>query len=647
MKKIIFILTGFLFFTENVLGQNENSMLLRREIDQYFKTIHENSPAPGFSVVVVKKDKVIFLHGYGVEKAGFRKPMTATTSTAIGSLTKSITAMAMMQLVEQGKVSLDDPVIKYLPEFHTANKERSDKITVRMLINNTSGLYGGVTKNRQDIEKSMELLMSSLQSIFLKREPGSSYEYSNAAFSIAGLLISRVSGMTYPEYLKKHIFDPLEMGRSTTDPADFNALQVLYGHHFGISGGITAEKGIESGEMAPAGSMLRSSAEDMGHYLVALLNDGKYKGNQILSKKSIEELWSPQISFPGLTYDQGGDGSKFNYGLGWMIAEVEGRTIINHGGSRKTMSSMTILDPKRQLAATILFNLDYNFLDNYRFQSEFNILNNLFHLLEKEEFTDFGNPRIQDPTLNDYELPDAMKQRFIGEYRFASGGEAWYFQGVNLEIFIGKHGNLEARAMQADELIMEFALDFTNEANAVSRNTGAPKSIHFKIRPDGIITGLYLSGAEFNKITPAFLEKYGLMQLEDLSFSFYFPKDWTITKHGNQFEATKEPNSSTSISGVLEPNKVLNFHEVIAHNFPDHQVLYEGAEMTEVRGRYLWVEKAFSTECEGTSYQHLVLLNNSGAKGFYLILTTPFGKLTRELQDVVGMFVETFTSQNL
>ncbi|MCK5207442.1 MAG: beta-lactamase family protein, partial [Cyclobacteriaceae bacterium] len=309
---------------------------------------------------------------------------------------------------------LDDPVIKYLPEFRTANKERSDKITVRMLINNTSGLYGGVTKNRQDTEKSMELLMLSLQSIFLKREPGSSYEYSNAAFSVAGLLISRVSGMTYPKYLEKHIFEPLEMGRSMTDPADFDALQVLYGHHFGINGGIPAEKGIESVEMAPAGSMLRSSAEDMGNYLVALLNDGSYKGSQILSKKSIDELWSPQISFPGLTCDQGVDGSKFNYGLGWMIAEVEGRTIINHGGSRKTMSSMTILDPKRQLAATILFNLDYNFLDNYRFQSEFNILNNLFHLLEKEELTDFGNPRIQDPTLNDYELRDVMKQRFIG-----------------------------------------------------------------------------------------------------------------------------------------------------------------------------------------------------------------------------------------
>ncbi|MCK5207441.1 MAG: hypothetical protein KAQ79_05460, partial [Cyclobacteriaceae bacterium] len=177
---------------------------------------------------------------------------------------------------------------------------------------------------------------------------------------------------------------------------------------------------------------------------------------------------------------------------------------------------------------------------------------------------------------------------------------------MNLEIFEGKNGNLEARAMQADELIMEFALDFTNEANAVSRNTGAPKSIHFKIRPDGIITGLYLSGAEFNKITPAFLGKYGLLQLEDLSYSFYFPNDWAITKQSSRFEAFKEPNGSTSISGVLEPNKVLNFHEVIANNFPDHKVLYEGAEMTEVRGRYLWIEKAFKTECEGTSYQHLV-----------------------------------------
>ena len=641
MKKIIFIISFLLI--ETVLGQNENSKLLHQEIDRYFQTVFEKSPAPGFSVVIVKKDKIIFTNGYGVEKAGYKKPMTAKTVTAIGSFTKSITAMAMMQLVEQGKVNLDDQVIKYLPKFRTANKDRSDKITVRMLLNNTSGLYGGVTNMGKETDESMKQLMLSLQSIYLKREPGSSYEYSNVAFSMAGLIISQVSGLSYPEYLKKNIFEPLEMDRSTTDPADFDSFNVLYGHNFGIDKGIPAEKGIESAEMMAAGSMLRSNAENMGHYLIALLNNGSYKDKQIINQKSIEELWSSQISFPGLTHDQGGNGKEFNYGLGWMIANVEGRTIINHGGSRKTMSSMTILDPKKQMAATILINLDYNFVDNYRFQSEFNILNNLFHLLEDEELTDFGNPRLPDPTLNNYKLPDSLKQRFIGEYRFSGGSEAYYFQGMNLEIFNDKNEKLEAKARQSNDLIVHFTIDFVNEVNAVSRNIGAPKSILFKVRPDGIVTGLYYSGAEFKKITPAFKERYSLLQFED--HSFYFPKKWRITKQGEYFKAFKDPNESTSIIGVVEPNKVQNINEVIHKNLRDHHILYEGKEMTVISGKNLWREKALKTELLGKTYQHLVFLNEYGENSFYFILTTPDGELTSVMQETVLVLLETFNSE--
>lgn len=645
MKKIIFIITVCIFLIETVLGQNENSKLLQQEIDQYFKTVFKESPAPGFSVVIVKKDKIIFKNGYGVEKAGFKKPMTAKTVTAIGSFTKSITAMAMMQLVENGKVNLDDQVIKYLPEFRTANKDRSDKITVRMLLNNTSGLYGGVTNMGKETDESMKQLMLSLQSIYLKREPGSSYEYSNVAFSMAGLIISQVSGLSYAAYLKKNIFQPLEMDRSTTDPADFKTFNVLYGHNFGIDKGIPAEKGIESAEMMAAGSMLRSNAENMGHYLIALLNNGSYKNKQVISQKSIEELWSSQISFPGLTHDLGGDGKDFNYGLGWMIANVEGRTIINHGGSRKTMSSMTILDPKKQLAVTILINLDYNYVDNYRFQSEFNILNNLFHFLEDEELTDFGNPRVSDPTLNNYKLPDSLKQRFIGEYRFAGGSDAYYYQGMNLEIFKDKNGNLEAKARQSNELIVNFTIDFVNEANAVSRNLGAPKSILFKVRPDGIITGLYYSGAEFKKITPDFKERYHLLQFE--THSFYFPKNWKISKQGNYFNASKGSNGSISIIGVVEPNKVLNINEVLHKNLPDNNLLYEGKEMTVISGKNLWREKALKTELSGKTYQHLILLNNYEGNCFYFILTSPDGELTLVMQEIVGVLMDTFSSEEL
>ncbi len=640
MKNILILLACLFLFSKNVQGQKTAAAVL----DPYFHQVLKKGAAPGFSVVVVRADQVIFSKGYGVEKAGLKKAMTAETSTAIGSLTKSFTALAMMQLVEQDCVRLDDPVVKYLPGFRTANRERSDEITVRMLLNNTSGLPGSVTQNFTDAANPLEQYVASLQSVFLPREPGSAYEYSNPGFSVAGLIISHVSGMSYPEYLETQIFRPLGMRCSTTDPADFEAFQVLYGHHPGLSGGIPAGRGFESEEMAPAGSLLRSTANDLGNYLVALLNGGSYGNRKILTPKSIGQMWSPQINFPGLSREKGGDGKDYHYGLGWMISEVEGRTVIHHGGSTGTMASMTILDPERRLGASILLNLDHNFVDPYRFRPAFNILLNAFQLLENEKFTNIGIPRIPDPTLNNYELPESLTQRFTGKYRFAGSGNAWDMQGAYMEIFSGPNGQPQAKITRGATLLQHFSLDFTNEANAVSRNIAAPQNVHFKVRPDGSVTGLYFSGAEFKKLPPDFLEKYRLVTLSGSPVSFYFPEAWEVKTQGGSFEAYKKGMPGTSVSGGLTKPELFDFQKLIGKKLPGHQVLGKGLEMTETRGSQLWRQQSFTTIANGKKFQHLLLFNKTRANGSYFLLTTPEGKLTATTQEVVSILMETFSS---
>ncbi|MCK5135583.1 MAG: beta-lactamase family protein [Bacteroidales bacterium] len=641
--KATLILIASLFIVPGITyGQSEN---LNRRIDQYFLDVHKAVPAPGFSVVVVKEGKVIFTKGFGVERIGSQKPFTRRTSTAIGSLTKSFTSMAIMQLVEQEKVVLDDPVIRYLPEFRTANKNRSDKITVRMLLNNTSSLYGGVSQNFGNTDQSLERLMVSLQSIYLKKEPGSSYEYSNTAFSLAGLIISRVSGISYTEYLEQYLFHPLGMNRSTTDPDDFGKMQVLYGHHLGLDAGIPAERVIESGEMIPAGSMLRSSAEDLGHYLAVLQNGGISENQQILTPKSIESMWSPQIGFPGLSFDQGGDGKEIQYGLGWMISEVEGRTLVHHGGNTETMSSMTILYPEKQMAASILFNINYFSIDQHKFQSEFGILNNLFHLIEEEEATDFGTPRIPDPTLNDYQLPDSLKQRFEGVYRYAGSGGSSFLQNVELQIFPDPDKQLEVLAKRRKTEIMNFTMDFTNEVNAVSRNIGSPQSIHFKVRPDGVVTGLYFSGTEFIKLMPDFMKNYQLLEVGNSLFSFYFPTRWEATIHGDRFRAINTDDPSITVSGGQKTMSIQEIEGLVEEELPNHTVSFEGAEMTGIMGNDLWLQKSFLTLYEGETYQHLLLVNDIA--DFYMLISTPFGKLTTAVQVVTRIMMETFTSNSI
>src|ERR1700730_2482910 len=147
--KILFGFIASLLLSFTVLSQT-----LPCSVDSYLQGIHKIHIIPGFSVVVVKDNKVIFSKGYGIEKKGANKSFTPATVIAVGSLTKSFTALAVMKLVEKGKLSLDAPVIKYLPWFHTANKEQSDKITIRMLINNTSGLYAPNTTPTYDLSEA-------------------------------------------------------------------------------------------------------------------------------------------------------------------------------------------------------------------------------------------------------------------------------------------------------------------------------------------------------------------------------------------------------------------------------------------------------------------------------------------------------------
>src|SRR4030095_13300531 len=154
------------------------------------------------------------------------------TAIAVGSITKSFTALAVMHLVEKGKLNLDDHVVKYLPWFHTVNREQSDKITIRMLLNNTSGLYSPNTTPTYDLSDSViENFVKNLSSIYLYKEPGNSYEYSNTAFVVAGLVISKVSGISYASFLEKEIFLPLGLKHTTAKPEAFARMDISYGHY--------------------------------------------------------------------------------------------------------------------------------------------------------------------------------------------------------------------------------------------------------------------------------------------------------------------------------------------------------------------------------------------------------------------------------
>lgn len=608
-------------------------------IDDYLRQVYREHVIPGFSIVVVEEGKVIFSKAYGVEVLGEPAPMTIRSVLGVGSLTKSVTAMAMMQLVEAGKVRLDDPVVKYLPWFRTANKERSDRITVRMLLDNTSGIPSNfsVGKSGDLTDAAAERLVRAMQSIYLTKEPGTSYEYSNNAFVVAGLIISEVSGLAYADYLRENIFEPLNMRRTSTDPRRFAELNVLSGHYAGINGGILPRPEIYSGEYYAAGSHLQSCAADMAHYLIAMLNGGAYQGKQVLRPESIARLWEPQVAFPGLPIEDGGDGSDFHYGLGWMINDIGGITYVHHGGSTGRTSSFTMLDPKRRLGVSLLMNLDLTFIDKFQYATEWRIAHNVLRLAQGKGLSDYGIPKRKDPTVNNFSLPASELKIYEGEYLYGSGTNK-HLHGTRLEVVGNADGRLEGRVMHGGQIMSHFLFDFVNEQSAVTRNVSQAQPVRFELQPDGKVTGVSLFGVNFIRPSASFYNRYQQRVSEDRQIQFYLPKDWQGKwETTRRFTADKE---ASSLIADFSPVAEENIHLLFGRERPGHEIIHEGLIHNEVLGQAIWKEQSLISRKDGDLYQHLVVVAGGG-EACRLVLTTPQGMLTPAVQEVVATLMDT------
>ena len=394
MKNTLSIISFLLLVVSSLWGQTT----AHQAIDKYLTDYQEKIPIPGFSIAIVEDNKLTFSKGYGVEKQGFATPMSGNSSLGIGSIGRALTAIGIMQLVEKGQVDLDAPVTSYLPWFTTANKNFSDAITVRMCLSNTTAIpaqFEAVPSLNP--EESLAKFVRSMEGYYVKRKPGLAYEFSDEGYSIAGLIISELSGMTYSDYIEKNICAPLKMNRSTTKPSQFDALNVLYGHEMALKNCIPAEKGTINGNFFPAGAEMKSSANDMANLMAMLLNEGKFEGQSFLQATSVEEIFKSNISFQGLGTMLGGNGIDIHCGLGWLKMEIEERTIFIQVGNTGTTAAIAGLSRDRNQGVMMIFNGDVNRLDRYVYPTLENTVNNVIHLLNKEAITDFAVMRFDDP----------------------------------------------------------------------------------------------------------------------------------------------------------------------------------------------------------------------------------------------------------
>ncbi len=335
----------FLGNSHSCYGQEEQ---LTQKIDNYLQSKFEKGNIPGFTVAVVTNDKILLSKGYG--KSGSNKDLTANTPFAIASLSKAFTALAIMQLVEGGKIILDAPISVYYPSC----PQLTSQITVRKLLNQTSGLTDKLFSEMQYREQPLNLDASieRLNGLKFNYEPVEKFHYHNPNYQILARIVELVSKQSFSEYLAKNICEPLGMKNTknialTKDFYTSNGGDLAEGYNF-IFG--IPRKMKELNWFVEGSAGMTSTADDMAKWLMLFLNKGESNGASLLNAENIQLMLTPSKK------------SGSSYGMGWSI---NNERIATHTGILWTYQSEQMLILEKGVGVVILFNSGLNAFQDY------------------------------------------------------------------------------------------------------------------------------------------------------------------------------------------------------------------------------------------------------------------------------------------
>lgn len=322
-------------------------------IDAHIVAQMQELRIPGLALGIVQGDQILYLQGYGVAGPSGRS-VTPQTPFQIASLGKPLTGVAIMQLVEQGKLELDAPVQRYLPWFRVADEAASAQITVRHLLYHTSGLpqRGGIEvalrgDNRAD---ALEMRVRELKDVQLNRPVGATYEYANTGYMILGLLIQEVSGQPYEAYLSEHLFAPLQMSQAYTDLDEAKAHGLASGYRYWFGVPLAGEMAVDRSAL-PSGGHMSASVEDMAHFLIANLNGGRFGDSSILSPEGIAAMLDPIIPIAA----QFGTGTEY-MAMDWGSKPMGDVDVMMKGGDNADYKASMLLVPSQRLGVVVLIN---------------------------------------------------------------------------------------------------------------------------------------------------------------------------------------------------------------------------------------------------------------------------------------------------
>jgi CubicO group peptidase (beta-lactamase class C family) len=340
-----------------------------RKFNDYVRAARDRHGVPGVACGMIFDGRQ-FTSGHGITNVNAPIPVDADTLFQTGSVTKTYTATLMMILVEQGKVDLDAPVRKYLPDFKMADESVAAKVTVRQTLNHTCGWFGeyfgrdpsaaqpSVWPNRGD--DAVARYVADMVHLPQLAPPGLMFSYNNAALVLAGRIIEVVTGMTYEAAMTTLLLKPLCMDHSFLFPEEAISYKVCAGHNTDITKPAKERKAVVNTLWVlpratnAAGALIISIADQL-KYAQFHLGDGRTPdGKRLLSSAHLVEM--RKASGPGLAAAITGNAEVYGVGVGWMLERLGGVQIVTHNGGWVGQESVLVLVPERNFAVALLTN---------------------------------------------------------------------------------------------------------------------------------------------------------------------------------------------------------------------------------------------------------------------------------------------------
>lgn len=409
---------------------NEQSLA---ELDRILTEKCEAANVSGMALVVAKEGKPVFEKYYGYRDVDNQLEITGDTIFGVASLTKSLAALTIMHLVDQGKLNVDDPVVKWLPEFKLPNKEYQDQVKIHHLMSHTSGLPGMSAVNSVRARSiaddpdgnylsgkvSEEMLAKNVRNVEdmlnyiadldfeLLGAPGETINYSNECFAMLQLIAERASGTDFIPYVKENLFTPLEMTRSTflyDEMKQFDNVTELYAYKKdGSKEVFHSPAWWDVGDIYTNGS-LKASVMDIIRYLEVYRNGGAVNGQQVVSADSIGKMTTTHIVGP----------NDVEYGYGLQLRNYPEVKIVGHGGSIKGVSAH--MATAKDYSVAVLVNLA-------EVNAEDMAMTALHHVL--------GIPNPKLDIVAEHPVSESQLQQYVGAYASDEG------QKLNVELVDG------------------------------------------------------------------------------------------------------------------------------------------------------------------------------------------------------------------